>query len=277
MIASGSVLYTSVYDENLFSYMMNITVNPVQEFFFGIWKSANDIIPEIKSSQEMENEILDLKAEVRRLREMTAGYYDLKRQNAQYEKYLEFKQERNDLNFIAASAIGRDPSELFYGFTINRGTESGISEGDSVITENGFVGCVYKTEERVSKVRTILSPDIKLSASDNASNDTGIVCGNIKMCEEGLTSLTMISAQNSIKEGHIITTTGLSGMYPKNLLVGRVKSVNYDNFNSSNYAVVEPFEDIRKVRDVLVVTGFQGKGEISQSVIENKLENGEKS
>lgn len=272
LIALGALMYTHTYNENLFSYIMNMTMVPIQSFFSDMCKSADEVIPKLKNTQEMEQEISDLKLEVRKLRSLTADYYDIKKQNEQYSKYLELKKERTDLKFVTALAIGRDPEELFYGFTINRGTESGVSEGDCVITENGLVGCVYQAEENASRVRTILSPDIKIGAYDNISGDGGVISGNIELSDQGLTSLMLIQSQNSIKEGDIITSAGLSGMYPKSLKVGRVKSVKFDSLNSNNYAIVEPFENIKNVRDVLVITNFQGKGEISQNIIQSNLE-----
>ena len=44
-----------------------------------------------------------------------------------------------------------------------------------------------------------------------------------------------------------------------------------DEFDSSRYAIIEPFEDIRVVRDVLVVTSFQGKGNIETKSIKDLL------
>ena len=269
MIASGFFIYTSTYNNNLFSNVINAITVPIQEFFLGINEDARGVIPQIKATKEIEKENDELKKEVNELRKMVADYYTLKKRNEEYEKYLGFKQEREDLNFIMATAIGRDPMEMFYSFTINKGTDSGITEGDSVITENGFVGYVFKAEKGACKVKTILSPELKLSASDSYSGDMGVISGNIKLCEEGLTGLNLIQSQNSIKQGDIITTTGLSGMYPKNLLIGKVKEIDYDNLNSSVYAVIEPFEDIKRVKDVLVITGFKGEGEISKDAVAN--------
>lgn len=268
LFASGFLLYTSAYNENLFSNIVNMTVVPVQNAFFELHRSMDGIVYDFKSSQELKNENEELKAEIRQLREVTADYYDLKRKIIKYEKYFGFNQERDDLSFVSASVIGRDPSELFYGFTINLGTDSGISDGDSVITENGFVGYIAKAEKKSSKVKTIFSPDAKLGAADTVSGDMGIISGNAELCEQGLTGLTLVTSQNSLKEGNIITTTGLSGMYPKNLLIGKVKGINYDNVNFFHYAIIEPFEDIKKVKDVLVIIGFHGEGQISQSVVQ---------
>ncbi len=269
LLALGTLIYTSTYSENIISSSLSNAFVPVQTFFFEVFSDITEMIPDFRQASDIEKENAKLRSEIQVLRNMAADYYEIKRKNAQYEKYLGFKQERDDLEFISASVIGRDPIELFYGFVINKGTESGVCSGDSVITENGFVGYVSKAGRRASKVKTILAPDAKLSAIDSSSGDTGIVAGNIKLCEYGFTSLTLISAQNSIKEGDMVTTMGYSGMYPKNLPVGKVMEINYDNLSSMNYAVVEPFENIKKVRDVLVITGFHGEGEISQSAIQN--------
>ena len=267
LVASGFLIYTSLYSENVFSSAMNMVVVPIQGFLLNLSDSAKGIVPEIKPQKELEAENNNLKNEVNELRKMVADYHTLKKRNEEYEKYLGFKQEREDLNFVMATAIGRDPMELFYGFTINKGAEAGIAEGDSVITENGFVGYVFKVEKGASKVKTILSPELKLSASDSSSGDMGVISGSIKLCEEGLTGLSLIPSQNTIKQGDIITTTGFSGMYPKNLLIGKVKEIDYDNLNSSVCAVIEPFEDIKNVKDVLVITGFKGEGEISKEAM----------
>jgi len=82
---------------------------------------------------------------------------------------------------------------------------------------------------------------------------------------ENLTRMIFIPAQSNIKIGDIIATTGLSGMYPKNLKLGKVKSIDYDSHECSYYAVIEPFENLKYVRDVFVITDFEGKGILTGS------------
>ena len=68
-----------------------------------------------------------------------------------------------------------------------------------------------------------------------------------------------------MKKGDIITTTGVSGIYPKNLIIGEVEDIGYDTYDTSYYALVKPYEDIRKIKDVAVITSFDGQGEILRS------------
>ena len=60
-------------------------------------------------------------------------------------------------------------------------------------------------------------------------------------------------------------------MYPKNLLLGKIKSLEYDSYDASSYAIIEPFEKIGSIQDVFVVIGFQGKGEIVGNTIKESL------
>lgn len=263
LIFSGMLLYTSAYRENIFSSFISKVTSPIGVAVSEVWSSALEVLPNWGDVNELEQEVKELKEQVRQLRAVTEDYYEMKRQNAQYEKYFGFKQQNTGLEFISASVIGRDPGELFYGVTLNRGSESGICVGDSVATENGIVGCVYQVNKGSSRVRSILSPDIKIGAIDKTSGDNGIISGSIKYSDMNLTRMTLISSQNLIREGDIITSAGMTGMYPRDMQLGKVKYLEYDAFESSYYAVVEPFENIHELRDVLVVTGFPGKGEIN--------------
>ena len=59
------------------------------------------------------------------------------------------------------------------------------------------------------------------------------------------------------------------------LLIGTVKELAYEDNSVSQYAVVEPFVDVKNVRDVFVITDFEGKGEIA--ITEQNKEDGENS
>ena len=68
---------------------------------------------------------------------------------------------------------------------------------------------------------------------------------------------------NKIKVGDQISTTGVGGVYPKNISIGKVKEIKHNDFDTSLYAVVEPYENIKTVSDIVVITSFKGQGEVS--------------
>ena len=62
---------------------------------------------------------------------------------------------------------------------------------------------------------------------------------------------------------------------PAQVITGTVKELAYEDNSVSQYAVVEPFVDVKNVRDVFVITDFEGKGEIA--ITEQNKEDGENS
>jgi rod shape-determining protein MreC len=271
LILSGIFFYTSTFLGNGLFDAMNYITLPFEKISAEIANHFISFLGERKKSYELELKIEDLENEIRSLRNMIVDYYDTKKENAQYAKYYDLKREDNSLKFVSASVVGKDPGDFFQNFNIDQGSSTGISVNDAVITENGMVGCVSYVNANSSKVKTILSPDVKIGAVDKMSLDSGVISGNIELADQNLTRMILISSQNNIKLGDFAVSSGLSGMYPKNLLLGKIVSLEYDNYDISNYAIVEPFEKIKDVQDVFVVIGFQGKGEISGNTVKEHI------
>lgn len=241
---------------------------PMQKVSDDLTNAAISVVPKTqKSAEEYEGEISKLKAELKRMRTILVDYYDVKRENAQYLKFYDFKKQNQSLVFKMASVIAKDPNDLFFGFTLDKGISDGISINDPVITENGLIGRVASVKKHSCIVKTILSPDYKIGVLDKVSGDSGVITGRKSLANENKTAMMYISAQNKMHEDDIVVTTGLGGICPKDLPVGKVCQIENDDYDSSFYAVIEPFDDIKNVIDVFVVTGFQGKGDIISELL----------
>ncbi len=271
LILLGFIMYTASVGSNFLSSAIGFLTTPMQKITAEISYAAEDLVPEEKNVEELRNEIAALEKEVQDLRAITVDYYDIKKENAQYAKYYDIKQKNTSLKFVPASVIGRDPNENFYGFTLDEGSISGILENDPVITENGLVGWVYHVNPTSCKVRTILSPETKVGAIAVPTGDSGVITGSVTLCDQNLTKLSLVSGQNTLQPGDILVTSGLSGMYPKNLQIGSVQELSHDEFDASIYAIVKPFEDITTIRDVFIVTDFQGKGTVVTTPAKEQL------
>lgn len=211
------------------------------------------------------DELSQLKRENGELRAELINYLDLQRENERLLKYFNISKQKPDLTLKPAEVIARDTDDDFYAFTIGAGTADGVSEGNPVITENGLIGQVSRVEQYSAFVTTILSPKLKISAYDSRSADRGVVSGSAQLSLKNRTALTMLTEDNKVKEGDIITTLGTGGVYPKELVVGKVKSLEYSGFDASPRAVIEPYEDISKVQSAMVVTDFSSRGEVTGS------------
>lgn len=216
-----------------------------------------------KSYDQLKKENEQLKKENADLRTQLVDYYQLRDENARLWKYYDIKKSRPDYEILPATVIRRDSNDEFYSFTADVGSADGVSVQDPVITENGLIGFVSSVNSSSCHVTTILSPDIQAGALDAKTNENGIISGNTLHSDKNRTTLTKIDSSGNINKGDIIVTSGLGGVYPADIIVGEVTSIEYDPYDTTKYAVVKPYEDIRAVTDVVILTDFSTKGKIS--------------
>lgn len=204
-----------------------------------------------------------LKKENAELRKSLVDYLEIKKENEKLREYFKISQKNRDYKLVPADVIARDPDDDFDAFTIGAGTSVGVKAGDAVITESGLIGQVTRAELLTAYVTTILSPNLSVGVVDKRSGDRGVVCGSAELSDKKQAALKLIDENNKINISDLITTLGTGGVYPENLIIGKVVSVDRDPFDSSPYAVVELYEDIKSVESVAVITNFSGKGEIN--------------
>lgn len=270
IIAGVSVL-SFVPGANFVPDIIDFVSNPMQKLSDDLTDSALSIVPtQEKSADEYEAEIQKLNAELKRMRTILVDYYDVKRENAQYLKFYSFKKQNKSLDFKMAQVIARDPNVLFYEFTLDKGRSDGISVNDPVITENGLIGRVASMKNHSCKVKTILSPEYRLGVVDKVTGDSGVISGKKSLADENKTAMMYVSSQNNMQADDIVVTTGLGGVCPRDLPVGLIKEIENDDYDSSFYAIIEPFDNIKGITDVFVVTNFQGKGTILSELLPQK-------
>ena len=252
LVLCGLWLITANTGNGILSSIVNTVAYPFRMSAWSVGKTAENG----KTASELQAENEKLKGQLRDANNKLVDYYDIKQENAQLRKYFNIKKDNSDYELMPASVINRDPNEKFYGFTVNKGSASGVSVNDPVLTENGLIGWVSHVDPASCTVTTILSPKTKISAVCKASKDTGVITGRSDICDDNLTALTVLTEQNKIETGDIIVTTGMGGVYPPDLVIGTVSEVKYDAFDMSLFAVIEPYEDIKSISDVVIVTGF---------------------
>ena len=220
------------------------------------------------SKEELKALYNDLSEENHKLREQLVDYYTLKDENASYENILSVKKAMPDLQLAAGSVVGRDPNDVFGDFTINCGGLAGVSVGDAVITETGVVGVVEEVYAASSRVRSILSEKTQIGATDKSCKESGVVTSDIQFANSGKVKMRYLTRDTEVQPGSIITTSGAGGVFPGDLLIGRVDSVERSNADSSYYAILTPYVDVTEVTDVFVVTDFDGKGDVTTGLPE---------
>ena len=171
----------------------------------------------------------------------------------------ELEETNPDYDFEPATVIGRDSTNRFYSFTIDKGSIHGVEPADPVITADGLVGIVWEVGLTYSHVSTILDISVEVGVYDISTRDSGIVTGDISLSASELCKLKFLPKESGIASGNLIVTSGIGGVFPKDLPVGNVKSIEVDSSGLSLTAVISPSADIENVTDVLVIKSFNGQ------------------
>lgn len=221
--------------------------------------SVNDFVTAYTEGNEIMLKNTELEAELSELRTQLADYEQITAQNEFYKNFLEIKENNPDFKFAHATLISRDNADPYKSFVINKGTSSGINKYDPVITDAGLVGYIGEVGLATSKVTTILSPDITLGALDNRTSDSGLLSGSLEQTKDGNTRLYNLSRSCTVAIGDYVITSG-EGIFPDGLLIGTIMSIGSDEYNTSIFAAVKPFADIDNLREVMVITSFEGQG-----------------
>lgn len=256
-------LFTAAMGDNIFENIYSRLSSPFQKTAAGITAEAG--ADNSKSREELIRENEELKSEINSLISQVTDYDAIKKENETLRKYYGIREDNPGYDIAVASVIRRDPNDDFYGFTIDKGSRDDVSVNDPVITDNGLVGWISEVNPTTSRVTTLLSPEAKVGAIDQKTQDSGIATGSISHSDDGKLVLTVISADNTIKKGDIILTTGVGGVYPANIVIGKVTDLRYDEYDTTPYAVIQPYEDLRSVADVVVITSFEGQGVVEEA------------
>ncbi len=209
-----------------------------------------------KSSASLAKENEKLEKEIEDLRSRLVGYEQAKQELALYEEFLELKEVNPEYEFVFAAVIGRDAADKFYSFTLNRGSLHGVSVNDPVIYGKYLVGRVISVQPGQCAVGTLLNPEVHVSAYEVRTREEGFVSTAAALSAQGLNSLEGLDKKTSVAPGGIVCTSGIGGIYPRDLIIGTVIGVSDQPGDISAYATVKSGVDIRELKDVSILTAF---------------------
>lgn len=262
VVLLGLIIYTASAGGSLIASILGFVSTPMQSVATDVTDGVTEFLDlDGFSKDELKELVATLQDENSQLYDRLIDYTQLQQENERLKVQLHISEQKPENEMRSAAVIGRDPNDPFSGFSIGIGTLSGVSDGDPVITDKGLVGVVTRAYATTSKVDCLLSEDVNVAAVSIDKQESGLIGCNITMASSGLLRLSYLPGSTAITEGDIITTSGEGGIYPANLKIGTVQSVEKSETDVSKYAVVRPFEDLASVKEVQVIISFPGQGE----------------
>ncbi|MGC9467277.1 MAG: rod shape-determining protein MreC [Anaerolineae bacterium] len=234
-------------------------VSTVVRSFGFLTRSTRDVRALQREVEELRQANDALVQENFRLREYQAENEELRRQ-------LNFRQENPTLTvvgadvveqscslFPCADVVGQDVNPYLGYLIINVGSRDGVAAGMPVVTGGAaMIGRIVRTSPNLSYVQLINDPDSQVAAMLQESRVSGVLEGS----DEGRLHMTHILPDEEVAEGETVITSAIGGLLPRNLILGQVESVSYQESELFQTAVVRAAVDFRHLETVLVITEF---------------------
>jgi rod shape-determining protein MreC len=172
-----------------------------------------------------------------------------KNENATLRRALNFK-ENVEYDMIPAEVRTQDPTGFSQIVILNKGQDDGVNLGQAVIVSPGIlIGRVTKALKTTSEVTLITDPNMTINGEVADSGARGLVKG-----EHGISLILDLVTQNEvIKSGDKIITSGLSGDFPRGLLVGEINAIKTSSSELFQQAYVSPGTDLKNLSFVFAV------------------------
>ncbi|WP_294389293.1 rod shape-determining protein MreC [uncultured Clostridium sp.] len=250
----GIIAFSLKSNSNIISSGVGSVISPLQKIIY----NAND---KLKGSFEFLVNFSKVKQENEELAKKNAElenklieYNRMKDENTRLREMFDYSQAHENYNYLGCNIVGYSGGDISNGYIIDKGINDGVKKDMIVITPAGLVGKVTKSESNYSIVQTILNENIAVASMVESTRETtGILQGATDNKNKNSTILSNIPIDSEIKEGDIILTSGLGGMYPQEIRIGEVISVDVDSVGIMKKAIVKPYVDFNKLEELFVV------------------------
>lgn len=234
--------------------MVNVFVKPVQSFFTWVGAGVSDFFGNFAHKDDLKNEIAKLKKENADLKANISKFELAKKENEELRGLLNLKEVFPEQELKYARIISREPSNWHNTFTINIGSSDGIAVNQPVVSrENTLIGRISEVGTTWAKVITVFDTEHAVGAVVSRSGEYGTVEGDADAALSGYCRLSYISKNSDIIIGDTIMTSGLGGVFPEGIVIGKIVDIKADEQGIAQTAFLSPAADIENIRTVCII------------------------
>ena len=199
--------------------------------------------------------LVGIEDENRRLQRQNAALSE--QLNRYREGYLEGMRLRKILDLkeglsnkaVTARVVDHSRASLFKTILINKGTAEGLRVGFPVLSDQGVVGRIIETAWHASQVLLLTDGNSNIDGMIQRSRAQGILQG----AGSAGCLLKYISRAEEVLPGDVVLSSGLTGIFPKGLMLGVVTGATRAGDSLFQKIDVAPAVNIEKLEEVLAL------------------------
>ncbi|GAA4705118.1 rod shape-determining protein MreC [Brevibacillus fulvus] len=239
------------------------TVSVLQSIFYRPAQVVSGLFKDIGDAYNVYQENRVLKANLDQLAQVTDELEATKAENQRLRAALDVKNTQSSYQFRVAEVIARNSDNWNNVLTIDKGQKDGIKKDMAVITPKGLIGRVQSvanfsaTVELLTNVENSNHVSARILAKQIANGKIvySYINGVIEEYDPRNRLLIMrkIPWGQKVEQNQSVVTSGMGGVIPENLSIGKVVSVQADDYGLTQTAYIQPNADFNEIDEVMVV------------------------
>src|SRR5262245_4201675 len=192
-----------------------------------------------------------LRDEIQRLRVDALWVTEAAEENRRLRRLLDLRN-RLPVATLSGEIIAREWGGWVRSLTVNRGRGDDVKRLTAVISPDGLVGRIVEVRSGASIVQVLTDPSSTVGAHSVRTRTPGIVEGESR----GTIRFKYMARDGAgLAVDDVIVTSGLGGVFPRGVPIGRVRAIDDRGSALFHYALLAPIVDFARVDEVLLVTG----------------------
>ena len=237
--------------------LVGIVTTPVRNGVNAVVTWVEERYSDAFEQEQLKAENEALKQQVAELERQVRENESAKIENERYKSLLGLRQGRETYELESATVTAQGNSNWTSTLTISAGSSVGVAVNDCVVDQYwNLVGVVTEVGTNWATVTTVVDSGTELGGLIARTGGTAILEGDFSLMGEGRLKLSYLPENSELMTDDLILTSGRGGVYPSNLPVGRIESVQDDPSGMTRYAVIVPETDLDSLAQVFVITSF---------------------
>lgn len=240
--------------------LLAATFTPINQ---GLHQFASSVSQDYRDASEQKDaaEVIRQKdEEIAKLLAVNAELVAIKKDDQILKDYFKLVQD-SEVDYLVARVVARDvisrDAVKRNKLVINRGSKDGVRVGLLVVDHSGAaLGKISQVKDHLAELSLLTSNDCQLAvAIQNETQPTGIAQGDLGLAVR----LDFVPQSKKLAVGELVVSSGLEPNIPRNIVVGKIKSIDEASVNSIWQKLsLEPVANLEDLSFVAVVMPKEG-------------------
>jgi rod shape-determining protein MreC len=242
--------------------LLSVVVHPIQSLVSLPLTVTDQTFQFFTSYNELKGENKKLKKEAFRNKTGLLKLNNLEKENIRLRAIMN-KSFTLGESVLTAELIQATHYPYEHLILVDKGSPVGVKKQQPVLDVQGIIGQIIRVHPLSAEIMLITDPSHAVAVEISRNGLRTIAFGNGQYNQ---LKLPYLPKDADIKEGDLLISSGLGGIFPRGYPVAKISKIERDRGKSILSVLAKPVAELDKIRDVLIILNKAKKVKLTSSV-----------